>query len=438
MKKITIKKYPEKSSILEIICLYLHKIFHERKILVQKSGKLVSYSFSSSSQIILFSFILVFIIWSLFTTKIYLENINIIQSKDIQIENSKIQFEKLISDIGVYRNNLSELNKKLELSHNNVIELISKNNKLTSKEKNDLLKKRTLLTSEFEYVNNSFNKFITKIKWDNNFQKDNINSKNTKMELERNIALNENIFLKKKNDIIEKSLSDMVLLQNNLLDKIIVLADGKLKSIESVLNKIGGVSYSIDLKDNSKLINKLSLSGINGVGGKYIPLKNITLNDKNLDSKFKSINNKINLWEGLSMVKSMLPLGAPVKKMRITSPFGVRSDPFLKTPAMHTGIDFAGKHGTPLYSTSAGKVIYAGKRGDYGLAVEVDHGLGFSTLYGHLSKVSVNKGDIIEEGAKVGLAGSTGRSTGTHLHYEIRYNSRPLNPYSFLHIENNS
>ena len=103
---------------------------------------------------------------------------------------------------------------------------------------------------------------------------------------------------------------------------------------------------------------------------------------------------------------------------------------------MHSGIDFRGKEGTPLYATAPGKVIQAGKRGDYGYAVEVDHGLGFTTLYGHLSKVSVQKGDIIEDGTKVGLAGSTGRSTGPHLHYEVRHNSRALNPYAFVKVDN--
>jgi murein DD-endopeptidase MepM/ murein hydrolase activator NlpD len=103
---------------------------------------------------------------------------------------------------------------------------------------------------------------------------------------------------------------------------------------------------------------------------------------------------------------------------------------------MHTGIDFGGKMGTPLYATASGKVIQAGNRGDYGLCVEVDHGLGFTTLYAHLSKINVKKGDIIEEGTKVGLAGSTGRSTGVHLHYELRHNNRALNPYAFIKIEN--
>ena len=173
------------------------------------------------------------------------------------------------------------------------------------------------------------------------------------------------------------------------------------------------------------------------MGGKYIPLKNIELSDEELNQKFKNANIKVNLWEGLAKATKMLPLGAPVKtRIRITSPFGVRADPFLKTPAMHTGIDFGGKMGTPLYATASGKVIQAGPRGDYGLAVEVDHGLGFTTLYGHLSKVSVKKGDIIEEGTKVGLAGSTGRSTGTHLHYELRHNKRALNPYAFVKVEN--
>ncbi|MCR5506554.1 MAG: M23 family metallopeptidase [bacterium] len=225
-------------------------------------------------------------------------------------------------------------------------------------------------------------------------------------------------------------------LQDNLINKVQVLADNSISDIENVLSKVDIVLSQVHLKNRNNLIKKVQQEDGEGLGGKYIPLKNIDLMDEDLDLKFKNANLKVNLWEGLSKAKTMLPLGAPVKKVRITSPFGIRPDPFFKTPAMHTGIDFGGKEGTPLYVTAAGKVIQAGPRGDYGLAVEVDHGLGFTTLYGHLSKITVQKGDIVEEGTKVGLAGSTGRSTGPHLHYELRHNSHLLNPYAFIKVEN--
>ena len=132
-----------------------------------------------------------------------------------------------------------------------------------------------------------------------------------------------------------------------------------------------------------------------------------------------------------------MPFGTPVENASITSEFGERSDPFMDegdihaTTEHHTGIDFAVPEGTPIPSIADGVVKQAGLRGNYGYAVEVEHDGGFSTVYGHLSKVSVSAGDKINAGSEIGLSGSTGRSTGPHLHYEVRYNGRVINPATF-------
>ena len=128
----------------------------------------------------------------------------------------------------------------------------------------------------------------------------------------------------------------------------------------------------------------------------------------------------------------MLPMGMPVEKGRITSAYGVRNDPFTHKEKSHKGIDFSGKIGTELFAVAPGRVISAGDRYGYGTTVEIDHGLGFTTLYAHLSKTMVSRGDWINAGALVGLAGSSGRSTGPHLHYEIRYKGTPFNPTNFI------
>ncbi|MGH6790121.1 MAG: M23 family metallopeptidase, partial [Pseudolabrys sp.] len=109
-----------------------------------------------------------------------------------------------------------------------------------------------------------------------------------------------------------------------------------------------------------------------------------------------------------------------------------RTDPFLGRPAMHSGIDFRGAMGEPARVTAAGTVTMAGWDGGYGKMVEVDHGNGFSTRYGHLSEIDVKIGQKIRAGEVVGKIGSTGRSTGPHLHYETRINDQPLDPQKFL------
>ncbi len=436
MKKIILKKNPEKKTIKEILNIVLHKIFKERIFIVNKNGKFVYYHFSSALQTIIFCIFTILIYWTLFTTKIYMLNRDTLKIKNNQITDARNKFNKVVADVNAYKDTITEINKKLEISNNNILNLLEKDEKISKFEKDTLVKNRLLLSTELNYVNNKLNSFVKGITWANVDTKEAFYN-TTKNELERNVVLNENIYLKKQNNTLEKTLSNMKQLQDNIIDKVQVLAENNIKDIENVLSKVDIVLSQVQLKNRNNLIKKVQNEKGEGLGGQYIPLKNIDLMDEDLDTKFKNLNLKVNLWEGLSRAKTMLPLGAPVKKVRITSPYGIRPDPFFKTPAMHTGIDFGGKEGTPLYSTAAGKVIQAGPRGDYGLAVEVDHGLGFTTLYGHLSKISVQKGDIIEEGTKVGLAGSTGRSTGPHLHYELRHNSHLLNPYAFIKVENN-
>jgi murein DD-endopeptidase MepM/ murein hydrolase activator NlpD len=128
-----------------------------------------------------------------------------------------------------------------------------------------------------------------------------------------------------------------------------------------------------------------------------------------------------------------VPVRKPVTgEIDLTSPFGVRIDPFLHVPAMHTGLDFRGEFGEPIHATAAGIVTSAGWSGGYGKMVEIDHGNGLSTRYGHLSEVDVTVGQTVRIGQVVGRLGSTGRSTGPHLHYETRIDGEAVNPQKFL------
>jgi murein DD-endopeptidase MepM/ murein hydrolase activator NlpD len=112
--------------------------------------------------------------------------------------------------------------------------------------------------------------------------------------------------------------------------------------------------------------------------------------------------------------------------------FGVRLDPFSGEGAMHTGIDISAPYGTPVHATADGIVIHAGWNGGYGRCVIIDHGNNYQTWYAHLSRMDVIEGQEIRQGEVLGGVGSTGRSTGSHLHYEVRIASTPVNPYRFL------
>lgn len=127
-----------------------------------------------------------------------------------------------------------------------------------------------------------------------------------------------------------------------------------------------------------------------------------------------------------------VPFSRPTDTARQTSGFGVRFDPFNGRPALHTGLDFAGPYLTPIESTAPGIVSFVGVRTGYGNVVEIDHGRGLKTRYAHLQTTSVVPGQRVAVGQRIGAMGSTGRSTGVHLHYEIWVNGRPQNPVRFI------
>ena len=142
-------------------------------------------------------------------------------------------------------------------------------------------------------------------------------------------------------------------------------------------------------------------------------------------------------WKKLDQLQDgviAIPSDKPVKaNVEFTSGFGVRSDPFERGAAMHPGIDLAGQRGTPIYATAEGTVVRAGwNSGGYGNLVELDHGRGITTRYGHMSAILVRAGEHVTRGEQIGRMGSTGRSTGNHLHYEVRIDGRPVNPIPFM------
>ena len=166
-----------------------------------------------------------------------------------------------------------------------------------------------------------------------------------------------------------------------------------------------------------------------GTGGPFEPVETVRAADPNFKALFHSWTKLDQLEQGTVAI----PSTEPVRGTNFTSGFGIRSDPFRGRAAMHAGIDLAGPIGTPIYATAdalVGRSEY--NSGGYGNLVELDHGHGIQTRYGHLSKSLVTAGQRVKRGDMIGLMGSTGRSTGSHLHYEVRIDGKAVNPVPFL------
>ena len=166
------------------------------------------------------------------------------------------------------------------------------------------------------------------------------------------------------------------------------------------------------------------------VGGPLVPVEA----GRAFEMRVRELDEALEKLETVKAAARALPIHNPAPGQAVTSSFGVRRDPLLRTPALHAGIDFRAAVGTPVRATGAGTVVRAGWNGGYGRMVEIDHSSGLTTRYAHLSRIRVRQGERLDSGDIVGETGSSGRSTGPHLHYEVRRNGDALDPLRFLKV----
>ncbi|WP_454803380.1 peptidoglycan DD-metalloendopeptidase family protein [Mucilaginibacter phyllosphaerae] len=205
--------------------------------------------------------------------------------------------------------------------------------------------------------------------------------------------------------------------------------DELLVNAEKEGNRSKAVSYIQDIQGKLKTINNyLSKRGLRGVSFRKINVGDKPKSDTKLYADFS------NYLDRLVNNIAYVPMGYP-KLSSFTSFFGSRGNPFdFGGREFHPGIDFAGHRGDPVKCTASGRVIFAGRAGGYGNCIKIRHANNIETWYGHLSKINVKDGQRVTVGDMIGKVGSTGRSTGPHLHYEIRKNGQPVNPKQYLSL----
>ena len=200
-----------------------------------------------------------------------------------------------------------------------------------------------------------------------------------------------------------------------LIDRAASSVRSRLQAAEALLRRVG-----LDPK-------RFTGTSPVGVGGPFIPAATTST-----DPRFTTLSTSYQQVAAMEAAIAAIPSYVPVKAYTFTSPFGVRYDPFNGRSAMHAGLDMAGSQGEAIYAAADGTVVTGGRSGAYGNLVEIDHGKGLATRYGHLSAILVQPGAHVRQGQLIARMGSTGRSTGTHLHYEIRLDGRAINPRPFL------
>lgn len=248
---------------------------------------------------------------------------------------------------------------------------------------------------------------------------------------ERDQALQTREKLQSRVTTLEKQLSGLRGTQDELIERIHDRARTNLSTLERTIRMTG--------VDADRLVAQ-ALEDLD-IGGEGGPLVAAPETDRppgapsgmiDADPKLAGLEAQLARWTGLQAVVQRMPLARPVDGGTVSSGFGKRQDPITRQRAVHYGVDITGPAKSPILATGPGTVVFAGRKGPYGRMVEIDHGYGFRTRYAHLRQILVKRGDEVGVRHVIGTMGSTGRSTGVHLHYEVLYNDDPQDPVSFL------
>lgn len=414
-------------------------------IMDSSDGDVLTYQQSSFWRFTKFCAFITMTLWASWSTYVYVYHRPLLQQRTMQLEQARNQHNRQMADLKIYLQKYTELTKSLNITDDKILKAdkagteektIIKNvkntknakntknqakPKLNDKEKEELLNTKSKIIGELDFLHTRIVEMMEDENYTPEFEK--ISELSAEFELVRN----ENNNLKQRGIQTVDEVKEIADADQQIVETISKMTSENIAELRTQLKRINASITKLGLNE-PKLIEQANKYSSQFIGA---PFTSINLS-KNADPKYKKLAQDIEEWNGMKRLITILPLGTPVNNPVITSQYGVRSDPFTKRKKQHKGIDFAGKIGTELYAVAPGRVVSSGERSGYGTTVEIDHGLGFTTLYAHLSKTMVARGDWVRPGTVVGLGGSSGRSTGPHLHYEIRYKGTPFNPTKFI------
>ncbi len=357
------------------------------------------------------------IVWAAWSTYVFVYHRPLLQKRTQELSEAKALHTRQMTDLQTYLEKYNELTRDLNVIDDKILN----SKKLSDEKKEELMNSRLKTWGELDFLRTRLTEMFTNDEYTAEYIK--LSELSAEFELTRA----ENESLKKQNAQLIESMGQIAIADNQIVESVSKLATDNIDTLKDNIKNINTTLASLGLTQK-KLIQNANKYSNPLVGAAFSPIEF----DKEIAPKYKELADDLELWNGLAKLNTLLPLGAPVEKARVTSNFGMREDPFTGEQKRHRGIDFAGKIGTELMAVAPGRVVSAGERVGYGTTVEIDHGLGFTTLYAHLSQVMVARGDWVRPGTVIGLAGSTGRSTGPHLHYEIRYKGAPFDPSKFV------
>lgn len=430
----------------------------DRELVMRTDGKVWFVKISKKIQIAGFILIIVTSGWGIFLSFSFFVSGKVIEAKEKEILKTRIVYRGLLTEISNYQSKFTILTDDLEKSHDSMLGLVEKNANLqqnlsTAKSKLVSSKRRfktELVSSKRQYETELVSskrrqdeiatikgKLKAKLK-DIEHRMRSLNSHNFKLKgnlssisgslesalTERNSALMLNERLNERTSELSKYLENLQNSEKNVIARLTLTTVDEIGVLEKFISRTG-------IQPKQLITGKKRTSTL-GQGGPFLEVGQGNEPGAFLKSSVDILGARLDQLSKLKRLVGVIPFSPPLEHFSISSHFGKRRDPINKRWAMHYGLDMTGFKKANVYATSPGKVVKSGHKGKYGKFIEIDHGGGFKTRYGHLYKTLVKRGQEVKFRQKIGLLGSSGRSTGPHLHYEVTHNGKPKNPWRFI------
>ena len=411
------------------------RLFPDRQLHLRTAGRVSFFRLSHGLQLTILALFLLTGAWMTFASVSYMLHDKVLAAKDAQISSAHLAYRSLLGEVAGYQNKFTSITRDREENHAMMLGLVEKNAALqqnlksvanqlnsTEQEKNLVIGARKKLKKQLAEIDYKMSSLSSR----NYTLKDSLDS--TELDLqtalaERNKALFESTRMRRHIRNLEVRLVDLQKAEEESVKQLTDRTTDYIGTMEKVIKLTG-------------LKMKRLLSADNGLprgqGGPCIEVKPDDLPAHRLKANLSNLDSHLPPSAGLQEIMAKRPLTVPLNSFYITSGFGKRRDPINKRWAAHYGVDLGNVFKSSVYATAPGVVTYSGWKGKYGKLVEVSHGAGLKTRYGHLNKILVRKGEKISFRQKIGLLGSTGRSTGAHLHYEVLFKNRYKNPMKFI------
>ncbi|KJE36931.1 peptidase M23 [Thalassospira sp. HJ] len=423
-------------SAFERIRRLVDKWFPDRQLLIRSNDSVYQLRLGKYAQVALASFGAAVITWTVGVTGYswYLDQR--LAMREEQLFRSELSYNRLIARVTESQRRFGEITAQMEDTHRNLLSMAEKNLQLQARVQDYTSK---LATSEKEKVQIS----AIRTSMDNQMnalqgQIDGITNRNlalrdeletvetvmSRVMRERDQALQRSKKLQGELSEARQRIADLHSIQQQAMQRVAQTADSTILELENVLEMTG-------LQPEAFILPPMKPQQP-GVGGPFVAFEPEHPQDEEFVNTAVALNDRMDHLANLHDRIKKTPIGEPAAKYYLSSSFGKRKDPINGRWAFHSGVDLAGPIKTPILATAPGKVVHAGWSGKYGKMVEIDHGNGIHTRYGHLYKVLVKKGDEVQYQDEIALMGSTGRSTGSHVHYEVRVHDKPVNPVKFI------